>query len=143
MSLFNLITSAFVPVTRLIDSMHTSDEEKLEKQNEWAIIQSRVISATLEAETRLAEAQASIVKAEATGHSWLQRNWRPMTMLVFVFIIFNNYILLPYASALGMPIVPLDLPDTFFTLLTVGLGGYVVGRSGEKIAKNLTLKRSA
>jgi hypothetical protein len=31
----------------------------------------------------------------------------------------------------------IPLPDELWTLLTVGVGGYVVGRSGEKVAKTL------
>ena len=141
MSLFKLITGALNPVSNLISNIHTSEKEKLEAQNEWALIQADIIQATLQAETKLAEAQASVIKAEATGQSWVQRSWRPITMLSFVAIIVNNYLLFPYAGALGLPIVPLDLPAEFFTLLTIGLGGYVVGRSAEKISTNLTLKK--
>lgn len=76
-----------------------------------------------------------IVKAEAQGESWLQRNWRPILMLVVVAIIANNYILAPYINALfGANSVPmLDLPDRLWDLMTLGVGGYVAGRSAEKI----------
>lgn len=80
----------------------------------------------------------SIIVAEAEGKSWIQRSWRPMTMLTFVFIIFNNYVLVPYAVAFtgGMELsqVPmLDIPPGMWGLLTVGIGGYIGGRSMEKI----------
>ena len=80
-------------------------------------------------------AGASIVKAEAAGESWLQRNWRPILMLTIVSIIFNNYVLAPYLSLFTDKVTILDLPGGLWALLNVGVGGYVAGRSGEKIAK--------
>jgi len=44
------------------------------------------------------EEQGQIVKAEAQSGSWLTSNWRPLTMMVFVVIIANNYIVYPYLS---------------------------------------------
>lgn len=80
----------------------------------------------------LAAAQAVIV-AEAQGESWLQRNWRPLLMLCFVLILFNNYVAAPYARALGLELPTLDLPQGAWALLNIGVGGYIAGRSAEKI----------
>ena len=82
-------------------------------------------------------AGADIVKSEASGESWLQRNWRPILMLTIVFIIFNNYVMVPYLSLFTDKVVVLELPGGLWALLNVGVGGYVVGRSGEKIAKTV------
>jgi predicted MFS family arabinose efflux permease len=83
----------------------------------------------------LVKEQASIVRAEATGHSWLQRNWRPMLMMIIILIIFNNYVLFPYLSLFTTKAVMLVLPEQLWGLIKIGVGGYVVGRSGEKFAK--------
>ena len=80
---------------------------------------------------KVVEAQSKIIVAEAQG-SWLQRHWRPLTMLVFVYIIFNNYILAQYMIALGVKFPILPIPGGMWNLLTVGIGGYVMGRSWEK-----------
>jgi hypothetical protein len=32
--------------------------------------------------------------------------------------------------------VELSIPDPMWNLLTIGVGGYIAGRSGEKIAEN-------
>ena len=64
-------------------------------------------------------------------------------MLSITAIIVNNYILAPYLQAAFGWSVTLDLPPEMWTLLTVGVGGYVVGRSGEKIAQNLNLRGGA
>jgi len=73
------------------------------------------------------ESQKEIIIAEATGHSWLQRNWRPITMLVFVYIIAHNYIIAPLFSLKYLPI-----PPDMWALLKLGIGGYIIGRSAEK-----------
>jgi predicted MFS family arabinose efflux permease len=82
--------------------------------------------------------QASIIKAEATGHSWLQRNWRPILMLVIVAIVANNYLLFPYLSMFTDKTVILELPDKLWTLMTLGVGGYIGGRTVEKAAGKVT-----
>ena len=87
----------------------------------------------MEYDSKIKEYQASVVIAEANGESFLQKNWRPITMLSFVSIIVNNYILYPYLILFGLPATVLELPGELFSLMTVGVGGYVVGRSGEKI----------
>lgn len=74
-----------------------------------------------------------MIVAEAQGESWLQRNWRPLLMLCFVLILFNNYVAAPYARALGLALPTLDLPQGAWALLNIGVGGYIAGRSAEKI----------
>lgn len=83
------------------------------------------------------EGAVKIITAEAQGESWLQRNWRPILMLTIVAIVANNFIIAPYINALfGTGSVPmLDLPERLWDLMTVGVGGYVVGRSAEKGVK--------
>ena len=56
-------------------------------------------------------------------------------MLTFVAIIANNYILYPYLSLFWGEAPVLEIPPDMWGLLKIGLGGYVVGRSAEKVAK--------
>jgi hypothetical protein len=81
------------------------------------------------------EAAGKIIVAEAKSESWLARNWRPITMLCFVAVIVNNFLLFPYASLLGVAVVPLELPVDVWKVIQMGLGGYVVGRSAEKVTR--------
>ena len=60
---------------------------------------------------------------EAQGN-WLQKSWRPLVMLCFTFIILLGvFILIPL----------LDDNSEFWNLLEIGLGGYIIGRSVEKV----------
>ncbi|HOL44630.1 MAG TPA: 3TM-type holin [Methanothrix sp.] len=88
-----------------------------------------------EADNVVRSLQTQILIAELTGQSWLQRNWRPILMLTIVAIVANNYIFVPYLQLFGLPAIILDLPEKLWNLMTLGVGGYIVGRSGEKILK--------
>jgi len=81
------------------------------------------------------DAAISIITAEANSSHWIVAAWRPITMLVFTAIIFNNYLIYPYLSLFWTSAPVLDLPPDLWGLLKIGLGGYVVGRSAEKVAE--------
>ena len=75
-------------------------------------------------------AAAKIVLAEAQG-SWIKGNWRPVTMLVFVGLICAHW--LGFTPDNLSEAQVLELMD----LVQIGLGGYVLGRSAEKVSENL------
>lgn len=81
--------------------------------------------------------QTDIITTEAKSESKLARSWRPLVMLSFGLIIFNEAFIVPYVDLF----IQTDLEGMFvvservWDAITLGLGGYVVGRSGEKIMK--------
>ena len=72
------------------------------------------------------ESAAKIVLAEAQG-SWLQRNWRPLLMVTFAALV------VAHRFGLTAPNIPGSVQNSLLNIVMVGVGGYVVGRSGEKI----------
>lgn len=76
-----------------------------------------------------------IIKTEAGSEHKLTATWRPILMLVIVIIIANNYILAPYLAAMFGWSVSLELPEQLWNLITLGVGGYIGGRSVEKSIK--------
>jgi len=97
----------------------------------------------IERETKLAlldhadsleRVRGEIILAEASSTNWLTSAWRPTLMMVAILIIAMNYLVFPII-AIGYPAIldnTLELPDQLWNLLTLGVGGYIVGRSGEK-----------
>lgn len=79
--------------------------------------------------------QGAIILAEARNESWLTRNWRPLLMINIIIIIANNYIISPYLSLFNLHVLTLELPDKLWNLMTLGVSGYVAGRSIEKGVK--------
>lgn len=123
LAILDLIGSIFKPAADLIDNVHTSKEEKLTLQAEMQRIQTEFQSKILDYESKLMEAQSSVIRAEATSSSWLASNWRPIAMLTFLALV-----VLDSFKLLANPLAP-----EAWTLLQIGLGGYVVGRSAEKV----------
>lgn len=76
------------------------------------------------------DAAMKVIIAEAQSESWITRSWRPLIMLMFGLIIANNYILYPYLTLFWSDAPILELPTDLWDLMKIGLGGYVVGRSG-------------
>jgi hypothetical protein len=122
----SFISGLIKPITALVDDLHTSDEERLEAKGVLLELQTGLMSQTLAYEQKLAESQASIIVAEATANSWLTRTWRPITMLTFVFLVV-------YSQFTGTVI-----PPDMWTVIKIGLGGYLGGRSVEKSVGAIT-----
>jgi len=127
MGVFDFISNIFKPVADLVDNVTTSDEERMSLNNALATIENNIKMKTLELEAELLKAQSSIIIAEAQGESWIQRNWRPVTMLAFVSLVALHWLGLTPDTLTEKEVIEL------LDIVEIGLGGYVVGRSAEKI----------
>lgn len=127
--LTKLIGSAAGNITQavgnILDETITSVEEKQAKKNELAQIITNNLSEVI-------SYQRDILSKELEG-SPLQRNWRPIVMLCFCGIVVYRYFLTPVFH-----FEQIELPEKFWDLLELGLGGYVIGRSVEKVAETFT-----
>ena len=128
----SLITKGLEAVGGILDEAFTSDEERLQAKNKLQKIQNDMSSAMLEYQSQITRYQSQVIIAEAKGESWLQRNWRPSLMVVFGFIVANNYIIAPYMMAMFDWKVVLEIPVQLWDLLKLGVGGYIGGRTIEK-----------
>lgn len=126
-AILSFLTSAVKPITDLIDNLNTSDEERGLIRLEFMKLQAGLFAQVFQYEEKLLSSRASIIEAEAKGQSWLQRTWRPITMLTFLVLV--------VADSFGWLANP--LAPQMWTLMQIGLGGYVVGRSAEKIAPSI------
>lgn len=90
----------------------------------------------LQSHTQEIQAAAKIVEAEAKA-GWFASSWRPLLMYVLIFILVWNYVIGPVIKVFTGAIISFELPGDVWTLLNVGLGGYVVGRSAESVARTM------
>ena len=127
MGLFSFLGGALKPLGKIIDSVHTSSEEKLQLKLALTTVQNELSTAALDYEQELNKAKASIIVAEAQSQSWITRSWRPITMLTFVVLIVLISTGLMDVDALRA------VPDRLWTLMQIGIGGYIGGRTAEKI----------
>ena len=102
-------------------------QEKLKAQLQTQLLQSHTAELT---------AAAKIVEAEAKA-GWFASSWRPLLMYVLIFILVWNYVIGPVIKIFTGAIISFELPGDVWTLLNVGLGGYVIGRSAESVARTM------
>ena len=102
-------------------------QEKLKAQLQTQLLQSN---------TAELQAAAKIVEAEAKA-GWFSASWRPLLMYVLIFILVWNYVLGPVILFFFKASITITLPGDVWTLLQIGLGGYVVGRSAESVARTM------
>jgi len=124
------------PLAKIL--FNTVDKAVLDK-DQAEKIKAQLNTQLLQSGTEELKAAASIVEAEAKSN-WYVAGWRPTLMYVLIFILVWNYILSPVIKIFTGDIISFDLPGDVWTLLQIGLGGYVVGRSGESIARTLVKK---
>lgn len=120
------------PVTRVLDAYVTDLELR------------RKLAAELEQQslaflTKSAELGAGIVLAEVQSEHWLTRSWRPVLMVLLMAFLLLAGLILPLADLVAGRTLPFEprwqlLPSGFWDFLSIGMGGYIGGRSLEKVA---------
>jgi hypothetical protein len=129
MSLFDRVKGGIIQeagdaINGLLDRTVTTDKERLEQKQQ-------LMNVFVGLFDKITTAKRDVLLEEAKG-SWLQRNWRPMVMLGFAFIVMYAKF---FAPAFGLPNA--ELESEFWNLLSLGIGGYIIGRSGEKIVSDV------
>lgn len=76
-------------------------------------------------------ARAEIIKTEAASEHWLAANWRPILMLTFGGLIVARWF------GWAAPNLSESEYLKLWSIVELGLGGYVIGRSVEKIVPSL------
>ena len=125
--------SAIAPLAKILFS---TIEKAVPDKDLQERLKAQLNEQLLKSSTEELKAAASIVEAEAKA-GWFTASWRPLLMYVLIFVLVFNYIFAPIIKMFTGSIIGFDLPGDVWTLLQIGLGGYVVGRSGESIAKSL------
>jgi hypothetical protein len=72
-------------------------------------------------------AAAKIIQTEAASTHWLAANWRPLTMITFTALIVARWF--------GWAAPNLSEAEylKLWSIVELGIGGYVIGRSAEKV----------
>jgi len=77
-------------------------------------------------------ARSSIIKAEASSEHWIVAAWRPILMLTFGGLIVARWLGFSAPGISEAEILKL------WSIVEFGLGGYIVGRSVEKVVPSIT-----
>lgn len=99
---------------------------------EKARAEAEVMSQLMKHQAEIEQAAAQIINTEAASKHWLAANWRPITMLTFLGLIVARWF------GWAAPDLSQDEYLKLWSIVELGLGGYVIGRSVEKIAPKIT-----
>lgn len=133
----DIVTGLAGPVVALIDELHTSDEERLTLKQKFFELQVNLYSKVLEYEGKVVDAQSRVVEAEAKSESWLAANWRPIMMVTFLCLVVNKWTGLSVILGFPQIFIPQEIELELWSLMKIGIGGYVGGRTLEKIAPSV------
>ncbi len=109
---------------KVVGNLFPDPEQKAKAEAE-------MMKALLTHQAEIEGAAAKIIQTEAASSHWLAANWRPLTMLVFVCLIVARWFGWAAPNLSEAEYVKL------WSIVEFGLGGYVVGRSVEKIAPSI------
>ena len=130
--IFDFIANILSPVTKLIDEVDTSDEERLKLRNQLARIERDVKLKALELDKEIFDGQTKIQLAELKQESNFVKMARPFATWSLVSIILFNYVGSPVLRFLyGIDFPPIN--DTAIITLGAISGTHTLGRSLEKI----------
>jgi hypothetical protein len=109
-------------------------------KNKAQEIEREINMALINNSKQIEQAAASVILAEAKSEHFITATWRPILMLTITAIVAWNFLFgalvelaVKIATGDQMPLT-IPLPDELWNLLMIGVGGYVVGRSAEKVA---------
>ena len=109
--------------------------------NQAALLEKEITKTVLANEGTFIESASKIIEAEAKSH-WYASSWRPTLMYLLMAEIVWLTVGVPVLGLNDLTLAALAaVPGEFWTLLMIGLGGYIAGRSGEKIASTMYDKK--
>lgn len=117
---------ALIPIFSTLVERLFPDKEKQAQAN----IEMQKVLAAAQAQSDAAEAskiesQSKVIVAEANSQSYAARNWRPHLMYCLMLTYPMNWVLFPLLRAFGIDIPVIPIPSEYWTVLSIGLGGYI------------------
>jgi hypothetical protein len=123
-------------IGKVVDLVKGYQDRKMSE----AALRAEVEKAIMSTFADVAKTQGSVIEAEMRGEGWLQRNWRPMVAVCFAFIVVFYGLITPIAVG-WFGAAPIRVGDQLLgwimDAVVICLGGYIGGRSLEKIVSTL------
>lgn len=114
--------------SKIIDKLFPDKAEAEKIKLKLIELQNSGELARLAHESEIVKEQSANIRAEATSDSFLARTWRPIVMLVFTALVVARFF------GFTAPGITEKEYLELFSIIKISIGGYVVGRSAEKIA---------
>lgn len=128
------ITSLFDIGREIISRVWPDPRDQAEELRKLEELRQKGDLAELQAYLQVLQGRMSIIQSEAESEHVLTASWRPIIMLVFAGLIVARFLGLSADGVSESEYLAL------WNILELGIGGYVVGRSAEKIVKEYKKK---
>ncbi len=115
------LIGSLIPVVGKVIERLVPDKEAQAKA------QAEAVKLLMEQRHEIEQAAATIIRTEAASKHWLAANWRPLLMLTFGALIVARW--------MGWTAPNLSEAEylKLWDIVELGIGGYVIGRSAEKV----------
>lgn len=123
--MITLVTALAPIVSKVVGNLFPDPTEKAKAEQ-------KALEQLLNHQHEIEEAAAGIINTEAASKHWLAANWRPLTMLTFVGLIVARWF------GFAAPELSESEYLKLWDIVELGLGGYVIGRSVEKITPSIS-----
>lgn len=121
-----ILTAVLPTVSDVLKRIIPDPAQRLEVERE-------VQAAIIANEASIFKAASETIQAEASSGNWLASSWRPILMYFFMIIMGWIVIAATFGDATPITSALAQVPDNLWNMLMLGMGGYILGRSGEKI----------
>lgn len=118
----------------LISRVWPNPQQQAEELRKLSELEQKGDLAELQAYVQMLQGRMSIIQSEASSEHWLTANWRPIVMLTFTGLIVARWFGLSAEGITEAEYIQI------WNILQLGIGGYVMGRSAEKIMKEYKKK---
>jgi hypothetical protein len=116
------------PIAEILKKVIPDADKRAQAQEE-------ITRAVIANEAEIIGAARDVIVAEAQSGSYAARNWRPHLMYFLMVLLAWIAVVAPLAGLAKDTTGSLrDVPPEVWQLLMIGMGGYIIGRTGEKIA---------
>lgn len=124
------LVTLFLPI---LDKLIPDPNKRLEAQNE-------IIKTVSEQEGKLYDAMKDVMVADSQSDSKYTKNTRPTLVYWSLGMVSLIIFLAPFGYDTAILLSLSKVPTELWQLMTVGIGAFTIGRSGEKMVKSYKSK---
>lgn len=132
MSFLSILPAILGPISEILTRLIPDPNKRIELENE-------ITKAMLSNQASMLDAMKSVMVADAQSEGWLTRNARPLTVVWGLSMLTWLGVLAPSLGIGNEAISAIkQVPSDLWNLVTVGIGAYILGKSGEAIASSVS-----
>jgi hypothetical protein len=132
-----LLPSVFGLIEKLIPDPVAAETAKMQMQQ----VLNQGAAQILSSDDAATKDQDDVVKTWINSTSWAQQNWLPLFMFMFMFIIADNWLIIPLLHGIWPSLNPIPMPEQMWSLIEIALGVHVGAKGLDTVGKAFDQKK--